>query len=75
MKNLNKRCRQIITQAGYDYDNWLLIEEEISYIIIRHKLSVYKKLITKDKHGKFTHSVDVTNATEKETEELLNEAF
>lgn len=59
LKVLNRRCRTIITEAGYYCDNWL-VEEESNYIVIRHKMTLDKKIITRGKQGKFNRAVDFT---------------
>ncbi len=60
LKVPNRRCRTIITEAGYYHDNWLVVQEGINYIVVRHKMTLDKKIITKGKQGKFNRAVDFT---------------
>lgn len=70
LKVPNRRCREIITAAGYYCDNWLVVQEGGNYIVIRHKMTLDKKIITRDKRGKFNHAVDFTQDI---LEQLLEE--
>ena len=61
LKHPNRRCRSIISASGLYFDNWLVGTEALAYIVVRHKLALYKKIIMRDKYGKFTHVVDFSN--------------
>lgn len=70
LKVPNRRCRTIITEAGYYCDNWLVAKEGRNYIVIRHKMTLDKKIITRGKQGKFNRAVDYT---QDKLEQLLEE--
>ena len=61
LKHPNRRCRSIISASGLYFDNWLVETEALTYIVIRHKLALYKKIIMMGNHGSFTHTVDFSN--------------